>query len=299
MEGNPTCPLCDRSTEPEEVRSGAHTFVHWRCPTCGLVVRRGRASKGQQNSSTPTKQPQGAQTHHPARRPHKSKSSTTAPTVTAPAPPKLPDEFEDWSRHETEYDLYATSLWFGRRADAMRRSARRCRSRGNRWRATYRAKLYESLAATSARLQARWSKIGSNFFERQEQCGHVPRLRDPWFTRLYRRYMERMLLALHWFPKDPLVQRFLSARITLGDKDYLRRAGKRWEKGVQRPYTPEELELDMEIMALHLEGLSLRQIHARLLAQGLLCPGRMMSHVAIGKRIKSLRREYPFRLLLA
>ena len=127
----------------------------------------------------------------------------------------------------------------------------------------------------------------------------MPPLRDARFTQLYRRYLDQMLLALHWLPEDPLVQRFLTARITLGDKDYLRRAGRGWEKGVQRPYTPKDLELDMEIMTLCLEGLSLRQIHARLLAQGLLCPGRMMSHVAIGKRIKSLRREYPFRLLLA
>jgi hypothetical protein len=130
----------------------------------------------------------------------------------------------------------------------------------------------------------------------QQATHRVPQNPDPCFARLLDTYSMLMLRAeKHGLGGDPIVNQWLRGHRDLGQKDYLRRARRGLEKGVKRPYrTPKELERDLEIMRLHLENKTLRQIEYILNDKNLHPPEKTLSHVAISDRINALQKELPW-----
>ena len=227
-----------------------------------------------------------------AQRSYSSARPKTARLPVAVQPPAPPRKESEWDIYAAECSTYATYLWFTQQEQVHGRVAQdQTHSKGDRWRANNRAKLCRDLANVLAQLRAYWTKnVVQKFMKDQKRLGRVPSI-DNRLKQLNGEYNDLMLLAASWVPEDPPVQIWLDSRQRLGQRDYLRKARQGHEKGVKRPYSLNELELDCEIMALDLEGYSLRAIRNSLDARGLFPDGKKLTHVAIRNRIRAFYKD--------
>jgi hypothetical protein len=92
----------------------------------------------------------------------------------------------------------------------------------------------------------------------------------------------------------PAVEVFIRGQILTANRALLRLARCGLETLVKTSQDAQEAELDIEIASQHLKGRSLRQIARMIKEKGLLFSGRSLSHTAISKRLKRLRKELPW-----
>ena len=290
MQMEPSCVMCNIPM----IREDRSNF--WRCPICGLR----RSIPTTESGKPPVDRTSQKLQRGRANRGPRNRSPRPAASYVPPLPPPLPRSEEDseWDRAEAKFDIYAGETWFRQQAIEWQQKRVRARTKTGRLRTAFRRNLCLALAGTLAQLSSVWKKDSESFYKVQAETGRCPQ--SPADTAAaYTKYVAQMRIAMRWLPDDPIVKRFTKNLRVLGDKAFLEKVRVGLGKGVMRPSpSPEDMMLDLTIFELHLDGLSYRQIAKRIQGERLLRPDQTLSHVAVSKRINSLRKTEPFRYLL-
>ena len=185
-------------------------------------------------------------------------SNSKASVAESTKPPRRPNRNAD----SNEWSCYAASLHFYGQAQHLREQRQCSKSRPDRAKMLHKYRLFEGLASTLTQLGAYWKGIRKGYFLLQRKTGdgdcQIPNKR---WSQLNKRYWLLMRQAMTLASDDPFVERFTNYRKGRGDYDYLLAARKGLQKGVRRPYrSPEEADIDIEIISQQLKGKGARKI---------------------------------------
>lgn len=212
-----------------------------------------------------------------------------------PAPRRPISQDPNAPPDESTASLNHAIHWVAQQEKEKRKIFQSCANAQDRPTLKKQIKLYEALEKTLQCLKNIWFDKKSSFLGFQASYGYMPPNVSPEFDQAFKSLMSLMLIAeKHGLGQDPIVRNWLAMRRLQGDRDYLRSARRGLERGIKRPYpNVSEMELDLEIRELDLKGKSLRQIEEILKHKNLFHQGKPLSHTAIVKRLKRLRKEYP------
>ncbi len=202
------------------------------------------------------------------------------------SPPPVPATNEDWEGTYTILSsTYAGYQHFRERAAFYRKEASRRNRKNDKPTADYRARLCENLASVLGQTYTHQSRRAlREMLRKQRQVGHAISESNPTINALGKHHALLMLQAISHIPDDPVVQDWRGTREVLGDWDYLRKAKKELERGVERPYpSPSDALADQTSLDLGTDGMSPGKIRKAVKAQGLPAPSREWTR----KRLKA------------
>lgn len=283
------CPGCTGGRLEKQPVLPTGTIVEFRCNQCGLRTRPENPSHALPDSTLKPTLPSdsSSKSSKPTRR---EKTGPIPKRVSVPmlSPPPAPRNNLDRNDvYQIQCRTYAGYRHFRERAVFYRDKAKRCKSKNRRLSYDYCARLCENLAHTLGQIYLRQTPtLLRKQLREQHRLGHAVKVGTPPVTTLLKTYSDLMLQAMTHLKNDPVVQEWRRNRSALGDRKYLRRARKGFEKRVQAPYkTGQEALGDLTTIELGMEGHTDGEIRAVLKTQGL--PAR--SREGIRKRLKSLR----------
>lgn len=214
---------------------------------------------------------------------HYGLGSVTIPDLDPPLPPGTIEDSE--GAYEAQCRTYEAYQHFRERAGYYWEEGRKPATKKDKQAAGYRARLCENLAATLAQVYRHQTpSLLRKSLREQRAAGHAVGEKDRTTIALMKRYSLLMRQAISKLPDDPLVKAWRASREALGDYDYLRKAKKGLECGVQRPYASGQHALaDLTVLDLATDGLSATKIRESLIKAGLPAP----SIRTIQKRLKA------------